>query len=86
MFSKIALAATLTISAQSALSIGIDDDHGAGVPETLYLSWCVKNNVVQSDTRGQEVIQFNCAEQDLRCVQEERLQAGARISFAICKP
>ncbi len=63
----------------------IDDPSDVGHPEVRYLSWCVRNAVMEEGNRGQPVLKADCAASGLQCKQEERIVGGGRIAYAFCR-
>lgn len=82
---KLVLALAL-ISSAPAFAIGYDNDHGVGVPETKYFSWCVRNTVMELDASNQQSVKMDCTRAGLQCAQEERIIGGGiRVVSASCK-
>ncbi len=62
-----------------------DEGQDVGVPQVLYLSWCVDDVVMTYDSKGNSVAKFNCAEESQKCVQEERILGPSYVVHAYCR-
>jgi hypothetical protein len=73
------IATALTLSSAFAVASTFNDDL-----DLIWLSWCEKENVMQSDANGRPEIRANCAAENKTCKSWQKTNGKRVIYSAMC--
>lgn len=73
------IASIFTLSSAFAMASTFNDDL-----DLVWLSWCEKGNVMQSDSAGNPKISTNCEAEGKRCQDYQRTSGKRVIYSAMC--